>query len=149
ASQLLRGFNMRLVVPEALITPVTHMLAAVALSVIIYIAMRESLAERATVGEFASFVTAMLMLLAPIKRLTEINAPLQRGLAAAESVFGMIDEPLEDDRGSLSLGRARGEVAYENVSYVYPTRSEPALTQVDLHIRPGETVALVGGSGGG
>jgi ATP-binding cassette, subfamily B, bacterial MsbA len=149
ASQLLRGFNMRLVVPEALITPVTHMLAAVALSVIIYIAMRESLAERATVGEFTSFIAAMLMLLAPIKRLTEINAPLQRGLAAAESVFGMIDQPLEDDHGSLSLGRARGEVAYENVSFVYPTRSEPALTGVDLHVRPGETVALVGGSGGG
>jgi subfamily B ATP-binding cassette protein MsbA len=149
ASQLLRGFNMRLVVPEALITPVTHMLAAVALSVIIYIAMQESLAERATVGEFASFLTAMLMLLAPIKRLTEVNAPLQRGLAAAESVFGMIDEPLEDDLGRLALGRARGEVAYEQVSFVFPMRTEPALTEVDLHVRPGETVALVGGSGGG
>jgi subfamily B ATP-binding cassette protein MsbA len=149
AAQLLRGFNMRLVVPEALITPVTHMLAAVALSVIIYIAMRESIAERATVGEFASFITAMLMLLAPIKRLTEVNAPLQRGLAAAESVFGMIDQPLEEDRGRLDIGRARGEVAYENVSFVYPTRSEPALSEVELHIRAGETVALVGGSGGG
>jgi ATP-binding cassette, subfamily B, bacterial MsbA len=149
AAQLLRGFNMRLVVPEALITPVTHILAAVALSVIIYIAMRESLADRATVGEFASFLTAMLMLLAPIKRLTEINAPLQRGLAAAESVFGMIDTPVEEDHGSVTLGRARGDVVYEKVSFTYPTRNEPALSDVDLHVRPGETVALVGGSGGG
>jgi subfamily B ATP-binding cassette protein MsbA len=149
ASQLLRGFYMRLVIPEALITPVTHMLAAVALSIIIYVAMHESLGERATVGEFASFLTAMLMLLAPIKRITEINAPLQRGLAAAESVFGMIDTPVEEDRGTVALGRARGEVVYENVTFKYPTRDEPALSEIDLQIRPGETVALVGGSGGG
>jgi subfamily B ATP-binding cassette protein MsbA len=149
ATQLLRGFNMKLVVPEALTTPVTHMLAAVALAIIIYIAMRESLAERATVGEFASFLTAMLMLLAPIKRLTELNAPLQRGLAAAESVFGVIDTPVEDDRGTVSLPRARGEVVYEKVGFTYPTRTEPALSDVDLRVSPGETVALVGGSGGG
>ncbi|HEY1291375.1 MAG TPA: lipid A export permease/ATP-binding protein MsbA [Burkholderiales bacterium] len=149
ASQLLRGFYMRLVIPEALTTPVTHMLAAVAFSIIIYVAMHESLANRATVGEFASFLTAMLMLLAPLKRITEINAPLQRGLAAAESVFGMIDTPVEEDRGTVVLGRARGEVVFEKVSLTYPTRTEPALSALDLEIRPGETVALVGGSGGG
>jgi subfamily B ATP-binding cassette protein MsbA len=149
AAQLLRGFNMRLVVPEALITPVTHMLAAIALAIIIYVAMHESLAERATVGEFASFLTAMLMLLAPIKRLTEVNAPLQRGLAAAESVFGMIDAPVEEDHGSVTIGRARGDVVYERVGFTYPSRSEPALSDIELHIRPGETLALVGGSGGG
>jgi subfamily B ATP-binding cassette protein MsbA len=149
ATQLLRGYQMRQVIPEALTTPVTHILASVALAVIVYIAMRESLAERATVGEFASFLTAMLMLLAPIKRLTELNGPLQRGLAAAESVFGMIDTPVEEDRGTVALSRSRGEVAYENVSFTYPTREEPALSGIDLHVRPGETVALVGGSGGG
>jgi len=149
AAQLLRGFNMRLVIPEALTTPVTHVLASVAFAVIVYIAMQESLAARATVGEFASFLTAMLMLLAPIKRLTELNAPLQRGLAAAESVFGVIDAPVEEDRGAIVLGRARGDVVYDKVSFTYPTRGEPALIDVDLHIRPGETVALVGGSGGG
>jgi subfamily B ATP-binding cassette protein MsbA len=149
ATQLLRGYHMRQAVPEALTTPVTHTLAAVALALIVYIAMRAAIEDRATVGEFASFVTAMLLLLAPIKRLTEINAPLQRGLAAAESVFGMIDNPVEEDRGTLALPRARGEVQYENVSFTYPTRTEPALQGIDLHIRPGETVALVGGSGGG
>jgi subfamily B ATP-binding cassette protein MsbA len=101
------------------------------------------------VGEFASFITAMLMLLAPLKHLTEINNPLQRGLAAAESVFGIIDTPIEEDRGTVALARARGEVKYENVSFTYPTRTEAALSAIDLHIRPGETVALVGGSGGG
>jgi ATP-binding cassette, subfamily B, bacterial MsbA len=149
ATQRLRGFYMRLVIPEALTTPVTHMLAAVAFSIIIYVAMHESLSDRATVGEFASFLTAMLMLLAPLKRITEINSPLQRGLAAAESVFGMIDTPVEEDHGTVALGRARGEVVYEKVSLTYPTRTEPALAGIDLHVRPGETVALVGGSGGG
>jgi subfamily B ATP-binding cassette protein MsbA len=149
AAQLLRGFTMRADVPAALTTPITHTLAALALAVIIYISMQDTLATRATVGEFASFITAMLMLLAPLKHLTEINSLLQRGLASAESVFAVIDAPVEEDRGTVALGRARGEVVYDNVSFTYPTRTEPALAEISLRIRPGETVALVGGSGGG
>ena len=149
ASRTLRGFNMRQKVPEALTTPVTHFLAACALSVIVYIALQESLAARTTVGEFVSFITAMLMLFAPIKHLTEVNGALQRGLAAAESVFGMIDAPIEEDRGTVALGRARGEIAYEGVGFTYPSRTDPALRDVELKVRPGETVALVGPSGGG
>ena len=149
ANQRLRGFNMRQTVPASLTTPVTHVLAATALAIIVYMAFQESIANRTTVGEFASFITAMLMLLAPLKHLTEINAPLQRGLAAAESVFGMIDTPIEEDRGTRTLARAKGEVTYENVTFTYPTRTEPALSGIRLHIRCGETVALVGGSGGG
>ena len=149
ANQRLRGFNMRQTVPAALTTPVTHFLAATALSIILYIAMEDSLAGRITVGEFASFFTAMLMLLAPLKHLTEINAPLQRGLAAAESVFELIDAPVEEDRGTRQLARASGEIEFQNVSLTYPTRTEPALSSVSFALRPGETVALVGGSGGG
>ena len=145
----LRGFNMRQKVPEALITPVTHLLAASAMAVIVYVALREALAAETTVGEFASFFTAMLMLFAPIKHLTQVNSALQRGLAAAESVFGMIDSPVEEDRGAVALARARGEIAYENVSFTYETRTEPALRDVSLHVRPGETLALVGTSGSG
>ena len=145
----LRGFNMRQKVPEALITPVTHLLAASAMAVIVYVALHESLANRTTVGEFASFFTAMLMLFAPIKHLTQVNAALQRGLAAAESVFGMIDAPVEEDRGTVALARARGEIAYDNVSFTYETRTEPALREVSLQVRPGETLALVGSSGSG
>jgi len=148
-NQKLRGYNMRQTVPAALTTPITHTLAAVALAIIIYIALQDSLASRTTVGEFASFILAMLMLLTPLKHLTEINAPLQRGLAAAESVFGMIDTPIEEDRGTVVLPRARGEVTYEDVGFTYPTRTEPALSSVSLNVKPGETVALVGPSGGG
>ena len=149
ANERVRSFNMRHIVPATAIVPITQILAAVALAIIVYLALQETLGVRATVGEFASFITAMLMLLAPLKRLTDINAPMQRGLAAAESVFGMVDAPPEEDFGTVKLGRARGELVYDNVSFVYPTRTEPALSEVDLTIRPGETVALVGGSGGG
>jgi subfamily B ATP-binding cassette protein MsbA len=149
SAQVLRGYLMRADVPAALTTPITHTFAALALAVIIYISMQDTLASRMTVGDFASFITAMLMLLAPLKHLTEINNVLQRGLASAESVFGMIDAPIEEDRGTLAIGRARGDVRFENVSFTYPTRNEPALAEIELQIRPGETVALVGGSGGG
>jgi subfamily B ATP-binding cassette protein MsbA len=149
AAQAHRGFSMRQVIPEALATPVTHTLASVALAIIVYVAMQDSIGDRATVGEFASFMTAMLMLLAPIKRLTELNSPLQRGLAAAESVFGVIDTPVEEDSGKRTLPRARGHVACERVVFTYESRTEPALVDIDLDVRPGETVALVGGSGGG
>jgi subfamily B ATP-binding cassette protein MsbA len=149
ANQRLRGFNMRQTVPAALTTPVTHLLAALALAIIVYIALQDSLAARATMGEFASFILAMLMLLAPLKHLTELNAPLQRGLAAAESVFELVDAPIEEDLGTGRLARARGEIEFQNVGFTYPTRKEPALSSVSLAVRAGETVALVGGSGGG
>jgi subfamily B ATP-binding cassette protein MsbA len=149
SAQILRGFIMRADVPAAMTTPITHTFAALALAVIIYLSMQDTLATRATVGEFASFITAMLMLLAPLKHLTEINNALQRGLASAESVFAMIDAPVEEDTGKITIGRAKGDIVYEKVGFTYPTRTEPALADVDLHIRPGETVALVGGSGGG
>ncbi len=149
ANQQLRGFNMRQTVPAALTVPVTQILAAMALAIIIYIGLQESIAQRATIGEFVSFVTAMLMLLSPLKHLTELSAPLQRGLAAAESVFGLIDEPVEADRGSVVLKRAQGHLAFERVSFTYATRNEPALNNIDFSVAPGETVALVGGSGGG
>jgi subfamily B ATP-binding cassette protein MsbA len=149
AAQAVRRFQMRITIPEAATVPITQMLASVAVGIIVYIALGESLASRTTVGEFASFLTALLMLLSPLKRLTDVNSQLQRGLAAAESVFGMIDTPIEEDRGTAQLGRARGEIVYDDVSLTYATREEPALDHVSLAIRPGETVALVGGSGGG
>jgi ATP-binding cassette, subfamily B, bacterial MsbA len=149
SANTLRGYFMKEGVAAALTTPITHIFAAMAVAIIIYIAMSDTLAARTTVGEFASFMTAMLMLLAPIKHLTELNPHIQRGLAASESVFGLIDTPAEEDSGRIEMGRARGELAYESVSFTYPTRTEPALAGVDLRIRPGETLALAGPSGGG
>ena len=149
SAQKLRGFLMREQIAAALTTPVTHVLAATAVAVIVYIAMQGTLSTHATVGEFASFMTAMMMMLAPIKHLTELNPHIQRGLAAAESVFGLMDTPPEEDRGRIAMGRARGEVTFEGVHFTYASRVEPALAGIDLRIRPGETLALAGPSGGG
>ncbi len=145
----MRGFSMRQSVANALTTPVTHSFAAFALAVIVYLALHESLESRATVGDFASFITAAMMLFAPIKHLTELNGPLQRGLAAAESVFGLVDVPLEADGGRIVMGRARGDLQFADVGFTYRHRMQPALTGINLHIRPGETVALIGASGAG
>ncbi len=149
SAQALRGFQMREQIAAALTTPITHVLAATAVAVIVYIAMQDTVGTKASVGEFASFMTAMLMLLAPIKHLTELNPHIQRGLAAAESVFGLVDTPAEEDRGTIAVGRSQGEVAFDNVSFTYPNRTEPALEHIEMRIRPGETVALAGPSGGG
>jgi subfamily B ATP-binding cassette protein MsbA len=89
------------------------------------------------------------MLLAPLKRLTNVNEVMQRGLAAAEMVFGLIDQRPEPDRGTVDLGRARGEVEFQRVSFVYSGATQPALHDVSLRVAAGETVALVGASGSG
>jgi subfamily B ATP-binding cassette protein MsbA len=101
------------------------------------------------VGGFVSFVTGMLMLLAPLKHLADINGPLQRGLAAAESVFELLDHGAEPDSGTRTLGRSSGALRFENVGYRYPGAERDALQGVDLEVRPGELIALVGSSGGG
>ena len=144
-----RGVNMRGTVAAAALGPIIHICAALALAVIVSVALGQSSGETGTAGGFASFITAMLLLLAPMKRLADVNSPVQRGLAAAESVFSLIDEHEEPDRGSNDLGRARGEIRFEKVGFRYPEGARPALHEIDLLIRPGETVALVGASGSG
>jgi subfamily B ATP-binding cassette protein MsbA len=144
-----RGINMRGTVAAAALGPIIHFSAAIALSIIVWVALGQASGETGTAGGFVSFITAMLLLLAPMKRLADVNAPVQRGLAAAESVFSLIDEPEEHDEGTVDLGRARGEIRFEHVGFRYPEGSRPALAGIDLTIHPGETVALVGASGSG
>jgi subfamily B ATP-binding cassette protein MsbA len=91
----------------------------------------------------------MLLLTAPLKRVTDINEYVQKGLAAAESIFRLIDEPAEPDAGTVAIGRARGEIRFERISFQYDGAERPALEGVDFTIAPGRTVALVGPSGAG
>jgi subfamily B ATP-binding cassette protein MsbA len=149
AAQLIRRHNMKQAAAAAATVPVTQLLVACAVAAIIYFAAELAFAGQTDVGRFVEFIAATGMLLQPLKRLTGVNEHLQRGLAACESVFGLVDERPEDDRGTVVLERARGEIRFENVSLTYRTGTQPALDGVTLDIRPGETVALVGASGSG
>jgi subfamily B ATP-binding cassette protein MsbA len=145
----LRGYGMRQAIAAAAVAPITQIFASVGLAIVVYVALQQSAGNETTVGGFVSFITAMLLLLAPLKHLADINAPLQRGLAAAESVFRLLDEAPEVDGGTIALGRARGEIEFAAVGLRYAGAERNALTSINLDIRPGETVALVGPSGGG
>jgi subfamily B ATP-binding cassette protein MsbA len=144
-----RRHQMKQIAASAASAPIVQLIAAVALAIIVYYAMLQSSAAQLSVGEFAAFVAGMLMLTAPLKRVTDINEYLQKGLAAAESVFRLIDQEPEPDRGTMVVGRARGEVRFEDVTFTYGDSARPALEGIDLAIAPGETVALVGSSGAG
>ncbi len=148
AVNALRRFNLKQAVAASASVPIVQFFAAIAVAVIVYMASAQSAANQTTVGGFVSFLTAMLMLLAPLKRLTGVNESLQRGLAAAESVFALIDEEAEPDAGRQRLEQSKGAVEFRDVSFSY-TNDRQALDHVSLAIRPGETVALVGQSGSG
>ncbi|CAG9173995.1 lipid A export permease/ATP-binding protein MsbA [Cupriavidus respiraculi] len=148
-AERLRGYAMRMAVAGGLNQPVTAFLASVALSVILTIAMIQSQANQTTVGAFTGFVMAMLLLISPLKHLTDLNQPLTRGLTAAEMIFRLIDEPVEPQEGGLPLERAHGELSFEQVGFRYGDAGRAALEKVDLRVAAGEVVALVGPSGSG
>jgi subfamily B ATP-binding cassette protein MsbA len=129
--------------------PLIQLIAAVALAVVVGVAVHQATRDTTSVGAFVSFITAMLMLLAPAKRLAGLNMPLQRGLAAAESVFAFIDELSEPDTGTENLLRGRGALRVENISFAYRTSDHKALDDVSFAVEPGEMLAIVGASGSG
>jgi ATP-binding cassette, subfamily B, bacterial MsbA len=149
ASQRIRRFMMKHATAAAATVPVTQIFVAAAVAAIIYFAAIEATAGSFNVAEFMGFIGATGLLLQPLKRLTGVNEQLQKGLAACESVFDLVDEAPEEDLGTTVLERARGAIRFEDVTLAYPGASRPALEHVTLEIRPGETVALVGPSGSG
>ncbi len=146
-----RRLFFKIAVAAAANTPIVEVLGAFAMALVIYIGTApDETGNALTVGGFVAFFGAIAMLFSPLKRLTKLNAPLQRGLAAAESVFALIDEQGEPDNGRRALKRrVEGEVRLESVSYSYAGEDERVLRDVSLVIRPREMVALVGPSGSG
>jgi subfamily B ATP-binding cassette protein MsbA len=127
-------------------------LVGATLSAVIYYALLRARAGALTPGAFVAFITCLMAMQSPIKNLTKLNEPLQRGLAAAESVFGLIDAPMEADTGTRSVDRVQGRIELQNVGFRYNVddpEAAPALRAISLDIAAGETVALVGGSGSG
>ena len=149
ASNKLRRLLMKQTMAVAANVPIVQLIASIATAVVIYHVMGQVRVGEITVGGFVSYLAALLMLTSPIKRLTGIMEHLQRGLAACESVFGIIDEEQEEDEGTVELESVRGEIVFDGVSFKYPGADAYALEEIDLTIKPGESVAIVGSSGSG
>jgi len=130
-------------------SPAVQLVTAIVLAVIIYIATSQAVAGLLSVGEFVSFFAAMAMLLGPLKRLVGINEHIQKGLAACESVFAILDTEVEEDTGELEIQRASGALEFSNITFRYEGSDIDAIDDLSICIEAGETIALVGASGSG
>ena len=148
-ANLARRLYFKIKVADGLNKPIVEILGALAMALIVYLGTAYYTDNALTVGEFVSFFGALVMLFSPLKRLTKINAPLQKGLAASESVFALIDEQQEAVDIGRPLQRAEGNLDFESVCFRYAKDNEPVLLDVSLSILARETVALVGPSGSG
>ena len=144
-----RKFMMKFAIASAATGPGIQFITAIAIAVIVYIATRQAVSGILTVGEFISFITAMTMLLTPLRRVVRINEFIQKAVVAGESIFGLMDETAEQDTGNTKVDRVHGVIEIDNISFRYNPDDTEALMNVSFKITPGETVALVGASGSG
>ncbi len=148
-SNSVRQQNMKMVVADAVGSPIVQFIASTALSLVLYLATFPEISHTLTAGSFAAVISALFGLMKPLKSLTQVNVQFQRGIAACQSLFDVIDLPLEQDNGQLQIGHAAGKIEFRDVTFTYPTKDAPALRNISFSIEPGKTVALVGRSGSG
>jgi subfamily B ATP-binding cassette protein MsbA len=144
-----RASNMKLVRARAVSNPVVQCIASIALGSVLYVAIRQVFTHHMQIDEFIGFLTALMLIPSPLRSLVSMSGPLQQGIAAGQSVFEIMDHPTEGSGGSTKLARARGEVEFHDVSFAYSDDKGDVLQDVSFHVRPGETVAIVGRSGSG
>ncbi|MDH5393166.1 MAG: lipid A export permease/ATP-binding protein MsbA [Gammaproteobacteria bacterium] len=144
-----RRQQLKLAITTALSVPIIQLIIAIALAGVIYIATMKGVIEDIDVGTFMSFFIAMMMLFAPMKRLTNVNVDIQKGIAASVSIFELLDQPTEKDSGQKQLSDVVGDIQYKNVSFQYESSHRQILSNINLHIEPGKSVAFVGRSGSG
>lgn len=147
-SNHIRRQGMKMVSISSLVTPLIQIIASFALAIILYMAGRDEFST-ITPGEFTVVFSAMVALMKPLKELTNVNAQFQRGMAACQTLFHLLDSPIEQDTGTLEIERAAGNIEFNQVSFTYPTSDFPALKEINFTIEAGKTVALVGRSGSG
>ena len=144
-----RASNMKLVRAKAVSNPVVQCIASIALASVLYVAIRQVFSHHMEVDDFFGFLTALMLIPAPLRSLVNMSGPLQQGIAAGQSVFEILDQPTEGSGGSIRLARARGDIEFRDVSFGYAGDKGDVLRNVSLRVRPGETVAIVGPSGSG
>jgi len=137
--------NLRLAATRALGDSLTQYIVVLGLAVIVFLV----LSDWVTAPEFIGFITAMGMMLAPLKRVVNVNVALQRGIASAESLFATLDEPGEPDTGTLAIQRAIGDIEFRHVSFSYAAGNSSVLNDINMTVPAGQTLALVGRSGSG
>jgi subfamily B ATP-binding cassette protein MsbA len=143
-----RRSNMKLIRAKSISNPVVQIIAAIALASVLFVSIKQILGGL-QFADFFGFLTALFQIPAPLRSLVNMSGPLQQGIAAGQSVFEVLDQPTEGDGGTRTLARARGEVEFRNVSFAYAGDKGDVLRDVSFHVRPGETVAIVGRSGSG
>ncbi len=141
--------NLKLIRVRALGVAVTQVIFGIGVAMVIFFAGRESVADRLSAGQFISFFSAMMLMLQPVRRITNLNATLQRGVAGADSLFAVMDEDDEIDSGTVTANRVRGDVEYRDVSFSYTGEEGVVLDQVSISVEAGKTLAIVGHSGSG
>ena len=146
-SNKFRRDGMRLVSISALSTPIVQLVISFAIAFVLLTASNPDL--NITPGEFTVVFSSLVALMQPIKSLTSVNAGFQKGMAACQTLFAILEQPVEDDRGTLNVERVVGNIVFENVSFSYETRNELALNDISFTVPAGKTVALVGRSGSG
>ncbi|WP_411728075.1 lipid A export permease/ATP-binding protein MsbA [Methyloglobulus sp.] len=142
-----RGQSLKLATTTAIHNPIMQFIIAIALSFLMYMALIFMM--QASVGEFIAYLMAAILIQRPIRQLSDANSDIQKGIAAAQSLFDILDEPGEFDEGSYSVDKANGALEFKNLSFYYAWTKEPALIDISFKAEPGQTIALVGASGGG
>ena len=144
-----RKQNLKLIRVRSFGVAVTQVVFGFGIALVIYFAAQESLADRLTAGQFIAFFSAMMLMLQPVRRITNVNATLQRGVAGADSLFAIMDEEDEADSGTIDAGRLRGDVSIRDVNFAYDGENAAVLDGVSIDIEAGKTLAIVGHSGSG
>jgi len=145
-----RKQELKLAIINSLVSPLVQILVGISLGMIIYVAASGMFLDAPMkAGEFMAFFFAFAGLFAPLRSLTKVNLEIQRGVAAAQSVFEIIDSDAELDTGTTALDKARGELTFDNISFSYQATDSPVIEGLSLNIQAGQTIALVGASGSG